>query len=70
MATSPPPVTHRLCLASWELVATFEGAVIPRVGEVVSIDRAGREVTHRVTSVRYKLDEHRRWIATVFVEEQ
>ncbi len=68
MATSNG-TTHRLCLTSWELLSTFKGAVIPRVGETVMIERAGAELAHRVTAVRYKLDAaSAEWVATVFVE--
>lgn len=71
MATETKGAAHRLCLASWELLSTFKGAVIPRVGETVMIDRAGSERAHRVVSVRYKLDAaSNEWIATVFVEPE
>lgn len=60
--------THRLCLSSWELLQTFKGAVIPRVGELVVIERDGKEQALRVSSVRYKLDAAGEWTATVFVE--
>lgn len=60
--------THRLCLSSWELLQTFKGAVIPRVGETVVIEREGKEQALRVSNVRYKLDANGEWTATVFVE--
>ncbi|MFO0559879.1 MAG: hypothetical protein U0269_17805 [Polyangiales bacterium] len=42
--------------------------MIPRQGETVVIERDGKELAHRVTNVRYKLDANGEWIATVFVE--
>lgn len=60
--------THRLCLSSWELLQTFKGAVVPRVGETVVVDRDGKEQALRVTNVRYKLDASGEWAATVFVD--
>ncbi len=43
MATETKGAAHRLCLASWERLSTVKGTVIPRVGEIAMIDRAGSE---------------------------
>jgi len=64
---APSGPLHRLCLESWELLQTFRGSTIPREGEIVTVEREGRETTYRVKWVRYKLDASGEMMATVFV---
>jgi hypothetical protein len=59
---------HRICLSSWELLQVFHGSVIPRQGELLLIERDGRESRYRVERVMYKLTTNEVLMATVFVE--
>lgn len=59
---------HRICLTSWELLQVFYGSVIPRQGDVLFIEKDGRESKYRVESVKYKLTSNEELVATVFVE--
>jgi hypothetical protein len=64
MSSSP---THRICLQSWELLQTFRGSLIPREGEMVLLEKDGREAKYRVTGVLYKIASGGELVATVFV---
>ncbi|KYF55027.1 hypothetical protein BE04_39665 [Sorangium cellulosum] len=59
---------HRICLTSWELLQVFHGAVIPRQGELLLIEKDGCESKYRVERVMYKMTSNHELIATVFVE--
>ncbi|WP_437668782.1 hypothetical protein [Sorangium sp. So ce131] len=59
---------HRICLTSWELLQVFHGPVIPRQGELLLLEKDGRESKYRVERVMYKLTSHDELMATVFVE--
>lgn len=59
---------HRICLTSWELLQVFHGSVIPRQGELLLIEKDGRESKYRVERVLYKLTSDDELMATVFVE--
>ncbi len=58
---------HRICLQSWELLQPFRGAIIPREGEMILIEKDGRETKYRVTGVLYKTASNGELFATVFV---
>jgi hypothetical protein len=59
---------HRICLTSWELLQVFHGPIIPRQGELLLIEKDGRESKYRVERVMYKLTSNDELMATVFVE--
>jgi hypothetical protein len=63
----PTPITHRICLESWELLQVFRGPTIPREGESLILEKDGREAKYRVTAVLYKLAPSGELMATVFV---
>lgn len=58
---------HRICHESWELIQVFRGPTIPREGELLVLDQAGRETKYRVTKVMYKAAPGGELLATVFV---
>jgi len=59
---------HRICHESWELIQTFRGPTIPRVGELLILEpTAGKEAKYRVASVMYKAPPGGELVATVFV---
>ncbi|WP_437812786.1 hypothetical protein [Sorangium sp. So ce1078] len=59
---------HRICLTSWELLQVFHGSTIPRQGELVLLEKDGRESKYRVERVIYKLTSNDELMATVFVD--
>lgn len=67
-AMSSPSSLHRICHESWELIQTFRGPTIPRVGELLLLEHAGGpETKYRVTKVMYKGAPGGELLATVFV---